>query len=194
MLCCVPHSSFVVMQRGGVPDALSLINVNDIHHLEHLTWAIYDDALIVGQRPALVGNLPWHTMLDSLGKHIYRGHEDVAHCLPFTLALWDCKERLEVLHREGHLDMEQSRQCWRSRLRGRSRSGSRCHSWTPRHGEGSGPFHSSSPGSLSKGWHRAVPPPISDPDTVPKVASTVNVPLHAQCSHSSSGDGAGLPR
>ena len=94
------------IEKRGMLDALSLINVNNIHHLEHLTWAIYDGALIVGQRPALAGNLPSHTMLASLSKHIYRSHSDVAHFPLFMLASWDCKERLEVLHWEGWLDTE----------------------------------------------------------------------------------------
>ena len=85
-------------EKRGMPDALSLINVTDVHHLECVVWAVYDGAFIMGWRPALVGNLPWCTVLASLSKHIYRGHEEAAHCLPFTLASWDCKERLEVLH------------------------------------------------------------------------------------------------
>ena len=93
-------------EKRGMPDSLSLINVNDIHHLECLAWAIYDSALIMGRRPVLVGNLPWHTMLASLSKHIYRGHKDTAHCPPFMLASWECKERVEVLHHEGWLDTE----------------------------------------------------------------------------------------
>ena len=35
-------------EKTGVPDALALLNVNDTHHLEHLTWAVYDGALLVG--------------------------------------------------------------------------------------------------------------------------------------------------
>ena len=31
-----------------MPDALSLLNVNDTRHLEHLTWVAYDGALLVG--------------------------------------------------------------------------------------------------------------------------------------------------
>ena len=36
-------------EKKGVPDALSLLNINDAHHLEHLTWAVYDRALLVGR-------------------------------------------------------------------------------------------------------------------------------------------------
>ena len=39
-------------EKRGMPDALSLINVNNVHHLKRLTWAVYDRALIMGRRPA----------------------------------------------------------------------------------------------------------------------------------------------
>ena len=32
-----------------MPNALSLLNVNDAHHLECLAWAVYDGALLVGR-------------------------------------------------------------------------------------------------------------------------------------------------
>ena len=37
------------VEKTGMPDALSLLNVNDTHHLEHLAWAVYDGALLVGR-------------------------------------------------------------------------------------------------------------------------------------------------
>ena len=84
-------------EKKGIPDALSLLNVNDARHLECLAWAVYDGALLVDEQPELPGNRPWCTVLASLYKHIYRGHEDMAHCLPYTLASWDCQERVEAL-------------------------------------------------------------------------------------------------
>ena len=36
-------------EKQGVPDALSLLNINDAHHLKCLTWAVYDGALLVGR-------------------------------------------------------------------------------------------------------------------------------------------------
>ena len=84
-----------------MPDALSLLNVNDVCHLERLTWAVYDGALLVGRRPELPGDHSWCTVLAGLYKHIYRGCDDVAHCPPHTLGFWDCQERIEVLHRGG---------------------------------------------------------------------------------------------
>ena len=95
-------------ERKGLPDALSLLNVNDTHHLKHLMWAVYDGALLVGEQPKLPGNHPWCTVLAGLYRHVYRGHEDAAHCLPYTLASWDCQERVEALHQEGRLDSVQS--------------------------------------------------------------------------------------
>ena len=84
-------------QKKGMLDALSLLNVNDTHHLECLTWVIYDGALLVGGQPELPRNRQWCTVLAVLYKHIYKGHDDVAHCPLYTLASWDCQERTEVL-------------------------------------------------------------------------------------------------
>ena len=84
-------------EKKGMPDALSLLNVNDAHHLEHLTWAVYDGALQVGMWLELPGNCQWCTVLTGLYKHIYRGCNDAAHCPPYTLASWDCQERTEAL-------------------------------------------------------------------------------------------------
>ena len=67
-------------EKKGVPDALSLLNVNHTRHLKHLMWAVYDGALVVGGQPKLPGNHQWCTVLVGLYKHIYRGHDDVAHC------------------------------------------------------------------------------------------------------------------
>ena len=80
-----------------MPDALALLNVNDAHHLEHLMWAVYDGALLVGPQPELPGDHPWCTVLAGLHKHIYRGHDDTAHCLLHTLGSWDCQEQIEAL-------------------------------------------------------------------------------------------------
>ena len=85
-------------EKKGVPDAPSLLNVNDTSHLEHLTLAVYDRALLVGGQPELPGNCQWCTVLAGLYKHIYRGCNDVAHCLLYTLASWDCQKRTEALH------------------------------------------------------------------------------------------------
>ena len=118
-------------EKKGMPDALSLLNINDACHLKCLTWAVYDGALLVGRRPELPGNCQWCTVLVGLYRHIYRGHNDVAHCPPYTLASWDCQERTEALHREGKLGSERSGHKRASRSRRRSRSSSRHHSRTP---------------------------------------------------------------
>ena len=67
------------LEKKGVPDALSLLNVNDTHHLECLVWMVYEGALLVGRQPELPRNCQWCTVLASLYKHIYRGHDDVGH-------------------------------------------------------------------------------------------------------------------
>ena len=73
-------------EKKGMPDALSLLNINDICHLEHLTWAVYDGALLVGRRPELPRNRQWCTVLVGPYRHIYWGHDDMAHCPLYTLA------------------------------------------------------------------------------------------------------------
>ena len=75
-----------------MPDALALLNVEDIRHLEHLTWAVYDGILLVGLWSELLGDHPWCTVLAGLQQHIYRGCDDVAHCPPQMLGSWDCQE------------------------------------------------------------------------------------------------------
>ena len=71
-------------EKQGMPDALSLLNTYDTRHLEHLTWAVYDGALLVGRQPELPRDCQWCTVLAGTFKHIYRGHDDVAHCPPYT--------------------------------------------------------------------------------------------------------------
>ena len=66
-------------------------------HLKCLTWAVYDGTLLVGPRPELSGDCPWCMVLAGLHKHIYRGHDDVAHCLPWMLSSWDWQEQMEAL-------------------------------------------------------------------------------------------------
>ena len=46
-LCCTEwwHG----LEKQGMPDALSLLNLNNTCHLEHLTWVVYDGALLVGR-------------------------------------------------------------------------------------------------------------------------------------------------
>ena len=114
-----------------MPDDLSLLNVNETHHLEHLMWVVYDGALLVGTWPELPGNHQWCSVLVGLYKHIYRGCDDAAHCPLNTLASWDCQERTEALHREGKLGSAWSDHKRASRPRRRSRSSSRCHSRIP---------------------------------------------------------------
>ena len=88
------------VEKQGMPDATSLINLNEAHHLEHIAWAIYNGALLVGSQPELPEDHQWCTVLASIFKHIYRGHNDVAHCPPYTLASWDCQQRTEGLCEE----------------------------------------------------------------------------------------------
>ena len=91
------------IKKTSMPHTLALLNVNDVRHLECITWAVYDGALLVGPQPKLLGDHPWCTVLAGLHKHIYRGHEDVAHCPPQMLGSWDCQGWIEALWRVGSL-------------------------------------------------------------------------------------------
>ena len=73
-------------EKHSMPDALSLLNLNDACHLEPLTWVLYDGALLVGRQSELPEDRQWCTMLAGTFKHIYRGHDDAAYCPPYTLA------------------------------------------------------------------------------------------------------------
>ena len=168
-----------------MPYALSLLNVNDTHHLECLMCVVYDGALLVGGRPKLPGNHQWCTVLAGLYKHIYRGCDDAAHCPPYTLASWDCQERTEALHQEGRLGFEWSGQRKASRPRRRSRSSSRCCFQTLAQGDWSGHSHGSPPNMpLRCHWGGPLCP---DADTMPKLASAINVPSYSQSSCSGGG-------
>ena len=46
------------IEKTSVPDALALLNVEDVHHLERLAWAVYDGILLVDQQARAFGQLP----------------------------------------------------------------------------------------------------------------------------------------
>ena len=96
------------VKKTSVPDALALLNVDNVRHLEHLAWAVYDSILLVGPQPKLLGDCPWSTVLAGLQQHIYRGRDDTAHCPPQTLGSWDHQDRVETLHHVGSLSSVQS--------------------------------------------------------------------------------------
>ena len=108
-----------------------------------------------------------------LYKHIYRGCDDAAHCLPHTLASWDCQERTKALRQEGRLASVQSGQRRASRPRRRSRSSSRCHSWTPALRDWSGHSCCSPPNTLPR--CHCGGPLSPGANTMPKLALAVNV-------------------
>ena len=174
-----------LQKAAGMPDALSLLNINDTRHLECLAWAVYDGALLVGRQPELPGDRQWCTVLAGTFKHIYRGHDDVAHCPPYTLASWDCQERTEALHQEGKLGTAWSSHKRASRSRRRSRSGSRCCSQMP--------------GLRDRSRHSCCSPPNTPPrchcgeplspssNTTPKLPLAMNILAYAQSSRSTGG-------
>ena len=172
-------------KKKGTPDALSLLNVNDVHHLERLMWVAYDAALLVGKQPELPRNCQWCTVLVGLYKHIYRGRYDVAYCPPHTLASWDCQERTKALHQEGKLGSVWSGHRRASRPRRRSRSSSRHRSRTLGLRDWSRHFCCSPPNTPLRCncWE----PSSQGADTMPKLASAVNLPSYAKSSHSGGG-------
>ena len=87
------------LEKTGVPDALALLNVDDTYHLKHLMWAVYNGTLLVDLWPELAGDHPWCMVLAGLHKHIYRSHDDTAHCPLHMLGSWDCQKWIEVLQR-----------------------------------------------------------------------------------------------
>ena len=91
------------IEKTSMPDTLALLNMEDVQHLKCLVWVVYDGVLLVGLWPELSGNCLWCTMLAGLQQHIYRDHDDVAHCPPQTLSSWDHEERVEALHCVGGL-------------------------------------------------------------------------------------------
>ena len=166
-------------------DALSLLNVNDTRHLKPLAWVVYDGALLVGKWPELPGNHQWCTVLAGLYKHIYRGPDDMAHCLPHTLASWDCQERTKVLCQEGKLGSARSGHRRAPRPRRRSRSSSRCHSRMLALRDWTGHSCCSPPNMPLRCdcWEPLSP----SANTMPKLASAVNVLSYAWSSRSSGG-------
>ena len=168
-----------------MPDALSLLNVNDACHLECLVWAVYDGALLVGKWPELPRNYQWCTVLAGLYKHIYRGCNDTAHCPLYTLASWDCQERTEVLCQEGKLGSARSGHKRASRPRRRTRSSSRHCSRTLALRDCSGHSCCSPPNTPLKChcWEPSSP----GADTMLKLASAVNILSYAWSSCSSGG-------
>ena len=187
------------MQKTGMPDAFALLNVDDTHHFECLTWAVYDGALLVGLWPKLPGDRPCCTVLAGLHKHIYRGRDDAAHCPPHMLGSWDCQERIEVLHRGGRLSSMQGGRRRASQPRRRSQSSSQCHSETPAQGNRDGHSCRSSPHTPLRSHRKVTTSPCiplrcycratasPNASTMPKLASAVNVLSHARSSHSGEG-------
>ena len=124
MLRCMECRGWV--EKHGVPDAMSQVNINDICHLECLAWAVYNRALLVGSQSELPGDHQWCIMLAGIFKHIYWGRNKTAHCPPHTLALWDCQQRTEVLCKERRRGAAWCRHKGGPRaMRQRSRSSSR---------------------------------------------------------------------
>ena len=172
-------------EKHDMPDALFLLNINNARHLEHLMWVVYDGALLVGRQTELPGDHQWCTMLAGTYKHIYRGHNDVAHCPPYTLASWDCQERTKELCQDRKLGTAWSSHKRASRSRRRSRSSSRHHSRLPGLRVWSG--HSCcSPPNMPLRCHCGEPISPSA-NIMPKLPSAINILAYARSSCSAGG-------
>ena len=125
-------------------------------------------------------------MLAGTFKHIYRGCDDVAHCPPYTLALWDCQQRTKALRQEERWGTVWSSHKNSSRARRRrSRCSSRCHSRMPSHSDWSRYSCCSPPNTLLR-CHCGEPLSPSS-NTMPKLSSAVNIPTYARSSCSVGG-------
>ena len=62
--CCMDWQNGI--KKTSMPNALALLNVEDIRHLKRLTWVVYDGVLLVGPWPKLLGDHPWCTVLAGL--------------------------------------------------------------------------------------------------------------------------------
>ena len=62
--CCTDRWNGI--EKTGIPDALALLNVEDVHHLKCLMWVVYNGILLVGPWPELSGDHPWCTVLAGL--------------------------------------------------------------------------------------------------------------------------------
>ena len=82
--CCTNRRNGI--EKASMPDALALLNVEDVRHLKCLAWAVYDGVLMVGPQPELSGDCPWCAVLAGLQQHIYRDCDGMAHCLPQMLS------------------------------------------------------------------------------------------------------------
>ena len=80
VLCCTEHQGWV--EKSHMPDTMLLVNLNDTRHLECLAWTVYNGALHVGNCPELLGEHQWCTMFAGIFQHIYKGHDETAHCPP----------------------------------------------------------------------------------------------------------------
>ena len=97
-LHCTEHWGWV--EKSCMLDAMPLVNLDDTQHLEHLTWVFYNGALHVGNHPELPGEHQWCTVLAGIFQPIYKGCNETAHCLPYTLVSWDCQQRTDVVCEE----------------------------------------------------------------------------------------------
>ena len=165
-----------------MPDAMLQISLNNTHHPKHLAWAKYYGALLVGSQPELPGDCQWCTMLAGIIKHIYGGCDDVAHCPPYMLALWDCQQRTKVLCKEQRQGAAWCGPKNTSRARRRSRSSFRHHSRMLSHMGWSG-YSCCSPPNMLPRCHSMAEPFSPSWNTTPKLSSAMSILAYARSSH-----------
>ena len=176
------------VEKTSMPDTLLLVNLKDTHHLECLAWAVYDGDLLVGSHPELLGEHQWCTMLAGVFRHIYKGRDEMAHCPPYTLASWDCQQRMEAACEEHKQNAPHCRHNDGHRARAwRLRSSSTHHSKIPSQRGCTRCTYSSPPNTPSQRYHSVDELFSPSSDTTPKLSSAVSVHVYARSSLSAGG-------
>ena len=180
-LHCTEHRGWV--EKSGMLHAMPLVNLNDTCHLEHLALAVYNGALHVGNHPELPGECQWCTVLAGIFKHIYKGHNETAHCPPYTLVSWYCQQRTEVVCEECRQNATHCRHDDGYRARGqRSRSGSRCCSKMPSWKVWIRYTCGSPPNTPLLRYHGVGGLFSPSSDTTPKLSLAVSIPAYGKSS------------
>ena len=113
-ICILIQVSFKVKTVIKVTHNLKVISLHVFHYTE------------------LPGECQWSTMLADIFQHIYKSHDETAHCPPYTLVSWDCQQRTDVVCEECRQNTAHGRHDGGCRARGQGlRSGSRHRSKTP---------------------------------------------------------------
>ena len=65
-LCCTEWCSCTKKGFNSLGNAYSLVDLTDVHDLEHLAWAVYDSVFIPGNPPMLTGHHDWSCIITGM--------------------------------------------------------------------------------------------------------------------------------